>query len=74
LITASGSGLAITPWFLIRSSIASELCFWHQASLMTLQAAAAFSTMACRSLGSFCQAALLISSSDTVADSCQPVV
>jgi hypothetical protein len=27
------------------------LCFWHQASLMTLQAAAAFSTMACRSFG-----------------------
>jgi hypothetical protein len=39
-----------------------------------LQAAAAFSTIDCRSLGSFCHAALLMSSSETVADSCQPVV
>ena len=54
--------------------MASELAFWHQPSLMTLQAAAAFCTTACRSAGSFCQAALLISSSETVAGSCQPVV
>ena len=73
LITESGSGRAITPWFLIRSSMASLLCFWHQASLITLQAAA-FCTMAFRSAGSLSQAALLISSSLTVADSCQPVV
>ena len=54
--------------------MASLLCFWHQASLITLQAAAAFCTMAFRSAGSLSQAALLISSSLTVADSCQPVV
>ena len=41
---------------------------------MTLQAAAAFSTTAFRSAGSLSQAALLISSSETVAVSCQPVV
>src|SRR5690606_15265413 len=73
-ITASGNGRAITPCLLTRSSIASALLRWHQASLITLQAAAALVTMACRSLGSLSQAALLISSSDTVEDSCQPVV
>ena len=41
----------MTPWFLTRSSIASALFFWHQASLMTLQAAQAFSTIALRSGG-----------------------
>ncbi len=54
--------------------MASALAFWHQPSLMTLQAADALLTMACRSLGNLSQAALLISSSETVADSCQPVV
>ena len=64
----------MTPWFFTRSSIASALVFWHQPSLITLHAAAAFSTMACRSFGSFSQAALLMRSSETVAGSCQPVV
>src|SRR5690606_26686992 len=66
LTTGSGSARAMTFWFLTRSSIASALVRWHQASLITLHAAAAFSTTACRSFGSFSQAALLISSSDTV--------
>ena len=60
---ASGSGCAMTPWFLIRSSIASALFFWHQASLITLQAAQAFSTIAFRSGGSLFHAALLMISS-----------
>src|SRR6188472_1839875 len=72
--TASGSGCAMTPWFLIRSSIASALFFWHQASLMTLQAAQAFSMIALRSGGSEFHFALLMMSSLAVAVSCQPVV
>ena len=36
----SGSGCAMTPWFLIRSSIASALTFWHQALPRSLQATA----------------------------------
>ena len=62
------------PWFLTRSSIASALFFWHHASLMTLQAAQAFSTIALRSAGSLSHAALLTISSLAVAISCQPVV
>ena len=71
LTTSSGSGRAITPWFLTRSSIASALVAWHQASLITLQEAQAFSTIALRSAGSLAQAALLTTNSLTVADSCQ---
>src|SRR5947209_6636509 len=70
----SGSGWAMTPWFLIRSSIASALFFWHQASLITLQAAHAFSTIALRSGGREFHLALLMISSLEVAVSCQPVV
>src|SRR3954469_12114419 len=72
--TASGSGAAVMPWFLIRSSIASALFFWHQASLITLQAAQAFSTIALRSAGRLAHLALLTISSLPVAVSCQPVV
>ena len=64
----------MTPWFLIRSSIASALFFWHHASLMTLQAAQAFSTIALRSGGREFHLALLTISSLPVAVSCQPVV
>src|SRR4051794_19494608 len=72
--TASGSGAAVTPWFLIRSSIASALFFWHHASLMTLQAAQAFSITALRSGDRLFHFALLMISSLAVAVSCQPVV
>ena len=72
--TSSGSGCAMMPWFFTRSSIASALFFWHQASLMTLQAAQAFSTIALRSAGRLFHFALLMMSSLAVAISCQPVV
>ena len=62
------------PWFFTRSSIASALFFWHHASLMTLQAAQAFSTIAFRSAGRLAHFALLTMSSLAVAISCQPVV
>jgi hypothetical protein len=54
--------------------MASALFFWHHASLMTLQAAQAFSTIALRSAGRLSHFALLIVTSLAVAISCQPVV
>src|SRR3954471_4436466 len=72
--TASGSGCAMMPWFLIRSSIASALFFWHHASLITLHAAHAFSMIDFKSAGSRFHAALLTINSLAVAVSCQPVV